>query len=145
MDIHGSGRRLTRKQTTSRPDTTNYSQECGNMCRKRRSEEKSKSGLSKNRSLTMLEKCVVFTSLIQQMRCSKKLFKNARRKSEVPMLAAMPCRTRRKEKKDTCSALENRETKHACIVEADESTRRRVGGTLHKGNEDHIAGRGSVH
>ena len=36
-------------------------------------EEKSKSGLSKNRSLTMLENFVVFTSLIQQMKNSRRL------------------------------------------------------------------------
>ena len=29
-----------------------------------------------------------------------------------------------------------------CIVEAGESTRKRMEGTLHKGHEDHIAGRG---
>ena len=33
-------------------------------------------------------------------------------------------------------------TKYACIVEADESTRKRTEGTLHEGHEDHIAGRG---
>ena len=33
--------------------------------------------LSRNRSLTMQEDCEVFTSLIQQMRSSKKLFENA--------------------------------------------------------------------
>ena len=33
----------------------------------------------------------------------------------------------------------SRKTKYACIVEADESTRKRVEGTLHKGHEDDIA------
>ena len=49
-----SGRRLTRKQTTSRPDSL-WPEIWKKMCRKRRSDEKSKSGLSNNRSLTMLE------------------------------------------------------------------------------------------
>ena len=33
-------------------------------------------------------------------------------------------------------------TKYACIVEADESTRKRLEGNLHKDHEDHIAGKG---
>ena len=68
--------------------------------------------------------------------------KHARRKLEVPMPAAVPCRTKREEHRETCSVLDNRKTKYACIVEADESTRKRMEGILHKGHEDHIAGRG---
>ena len=34
------------------------------------------------------------------------------------------------------------ESKYACIVEADECTRKRMEGTLRKGHEDHIGGRG---
>ena len=56
--------------------------------------------------------------------------------------AAMPCKTRREKNRGTCSVLDNCKTKSACIVEADESTRKRVEGPLHKGHEDHIAGRG---
>ena len=33
--------------------------------------------------------------------------------------------------------------KHACIVEADESARKRMEGPLHKAQEDHIAVRGN--
>ena len=76
------------------------------------------------------------------MRSSKKLLQNARRKLDVPMPAAMPRRTRREEYMETCSVLDNRQTKYACIVEADESTRKRMEGTLHKDHEDHIAGKG---
>ena len=46
--------------------------------------KKNKSG-HQNGSLTTLEDCAVFTSLMQRMRSSKKLFKKARRKLEVPM------------------------------------------------------------
>ena len=42
--------------------------------------------------------------------------------------------------RETCSVTENCKTKYACIVEAHESTRKRVEGTLHKVHEDHIAG-----
>ena len=54
------------------------------------------------------------------------------RKLEVPMPAAMLCRTRREK---------YRKTKYACIVEAGEPTRKRLEGTLHNDHEDHIAGR----
>ena len=46
------------------------------------------------------------------------------------------------EYRETCSVFDNCKTKYACIVGADESTRKRMEGTLHKGHEDHIAGRG---
>ena len=42
------------------------------------------------------------TSLIQQMRSSKKLYKIARRKFEVPMPAAMPRKIRGRKYKETC-------------------------------------------
>ena len=116
------------------PGLTLCGQKFGKTCQKRRSEEKSKNGSSKNRSLTMLENRVVFASLIQQMKKSRRLRKNARRKLEVPMAGAMPCRTRREEYMETCSVLDNCDTKYACIVEADESTRKRTEGTLHKGH-----------
>ena len=58
------------------------------------------------------------------------------------MPAAMPCKTRGREYRETCSAPAIRKTKYACIVEADESTRKRTEGTLHKDHEDHIAGKG---
>ena len=62
----------------------------------------------------------------------KDIMKIARRKLEVLMLATIPCKTRRKENRETCSVTEKCKTKHACIVEADESTRKRLEGTLHK-------------
>ena len=43
---------------------------------------------------------------------------------------------------ETCSSSGARKTKYACIVEADESTRKRLEGTLHEDHEDHIAGKG---
>ena len=39
----------------------------------------------------------------------------ARRKLEVPMPAAMPCRTRREEYRETCGVLDKCQTKYACI------------------------------
>ena len=68
--------------------------------------------------------------------------KNARSKLEVPMPAEMPSRTGREEYRETCSVLNNCETIYACIVEGDESTRKRMAETVHEGPEDHIAGKG---
>ena len=65
--------------------------------------------------------------------------KNARRKLEVPMPAAMPCKTRREKYTETCSVEKKCKTKYACIAEADESARKRMEGSHH---EDHIAGNG---
>ena len=72
----------------------------------------------------------------------KETIKNARRKLEVPMPAAMPCKTKGGKYWETCSTAGTHKTKNACIVEADESTRKRLERTtLHKDHEDHIAGK----
>ena len=68
--------------------------------------------------------------------------KNARRKFEVPMPAAMPCKTQRGKYRESCRVENNCMTKYACIVEADDSKRKRMEGSLHKYHEDHIAGKG---
>ena len=71
----------------------------------------------------------------------KDIMKNARRKLEVPMSAAEPCRTRREKYRETCRLEKMRKKKNACIVKADESTRKRMEGSLHQDHEDHIAGK----
>ena len=59
------------------------------------------------------------------------------------MPAAMPsCKIRGGKYRETCRNIDASETKYACIVEADESTRKSLEGTLHKDHEDHIAGKG---
>ena len=54
----------------------------------------------------------------------------------------MPCKIRGKKYKETCRTPGGRKTKYACIVEADESTRKRLEGTLQKDHEENIAGKG---
>ena len=140
MDVHGPGRNW---QESKRPQgPTLYGQKFGNICQKRRSESKSKSGLSKNGSSTMVDNRMVLISLILTMNNSTKFSKNARRKFEVPMPAAMLCKTRGREYRETCSVPGICKIKYACIVEADEFTRKRMEGTLQKGHEDNIAGKG---
>ena len=134
-----SGERLTKKQTTSRPDY--LWPEIWKICQKQRNEKKNKNGLSRNQSLITPEDCSVLTSLIQRMKRSKKLWKKARRKLEVPIAAAMPCKIWGGKYRETCRTTEIRKTKYACIVEADESMRKRLERTLHEDHEVHNAGK----
>ena len=73
----------------------------------------------------------------------EEIMKNARRKLEKPMPAAMPCKTSLcRSSRETCSAIGGHKTKYACIVEAEESMRIRMEGAPHRYHEDHIAGKG---
>ena len=109
----------------------------------RRNAKKNKSGLSRNRSLTTREDCAVFY-FIDPADEEIKETKKTRRKLEVPMPAAMPCKIRGRTYKETCRTSDVRKTEYACVVEADESTRKRLEGTLHKDHEDHIAEKGTI-
>ena len=55
------------------------------------------------------------------------------------MAPAMPCKTM---KNCGSGASDKIETKLACILEADESTRMRMGNSIPHHHEDHIAGKG---
>ena len=72
----------------------------------------------------------------------KRVMKNVRRKLEIPMPAAMPCRLQFYKHKETCCTVGQHKTKYDCIVEADETMRIRMGRSQSKNHEDHIAGRG---
>ena len=58
------------------------------------------------------------------------------------MPAAMPRKTPINGSGETCCGIGESKTKHACIVEADESTRIRLEGVLYRNHEDHIAAKG---
>ena len=75
--------------------------------------------------------------------------KNARKKLEVPMEAAMHCkmeiRKRARKPQETVasgSTDPNKKTEYACIVEAHESTRNRLETTLPRNQEDHTTDAG---
>ena len=70
----------------------------------------------------------------------KETIKNARNKLDTSIALAMPCKIM----KNNCgSSTSNKiKTKLACILEADESTRMRMGESLPNHHEDHIAGKG---
>ena len=70
----------------------------------------------------------------------KETIKNARKKLEIPIAPAMPCKIM---KKNCRSGGSNKiKTRLACLLEADESTRLRMGESLPNHHEDHIAGKG---
>ena len=81
---------------------------------RRSATKRKKHGPSRNWSVITLEDCTVFTSLIHRMRSSKKLFKNALRKLEVPMPAAIDCKIRERTYKETCRKPDSLKTKYAC-------------------------------
>ena len=68
--------------------------------------------------------------------------KAARRKLEVPMPAAMPCKRPIKSSGETHRSIGKRKTKYACVVDADESTRPRQEGVGHKPHQNHITAKG---
>ena len=69
----------------------------------------------------------------------KDTIKNARKKLETSVAPAMPCKIM----KNCGSGASNKtKTKLACILEADESTRLRMGNSIPHHHEDHIAGKG---
>ena len=69
----------------------------------------------------------------------KETIKNARKKLETSAAPAMPCKIM----KNCGSGTSNKiKTKLACILEADESTRMRMGNSEPSNHEDHIAGKG---
>ena len=73
----------------------------------------------------------------------KETIENPRKKLELPMEAAMPCKVETFRYRETCGeSNEIRKSKHACIADAHESTRKRLERTLPKDHEDHIAGKG---
>ena len=70
----------------------------------------------------------------------KETIKNSRKKLETSVAPAMPCKIM---KKKCGSGGSNKiKTKLACILEADESSRMRMGNSIPHNQEDHIAGKG---
>ena len=69
----------------------------------------------------------------------KETIKNARKKLETSVALAMPCKIMKNCGNGGSSKIR---TKLACILEADESTRKRMGNSIPHHHEDHIAGKG---
>ena len=73
----------------------------------------------------------------------KETIKNARKKLETQVAPAMLCKTSKNSQHVVTNGKSNEtKSKFACILEASESTRLRVGESLPNHHEDHIAGKG---
>ena len=124
-DVCGPGGSLQKFKQL--PDLTICGLKHGPICRKQL-------GPSKNRISTMLvtERHFFIDPKDGEF---KETIKNARKKLEIPMEAAVPCKMRTKKRSnksretddETKGPNKSRKTKHACIVEAHESTRKASG------------------
>ena len=73
----------------------------------------------------------------------KETIKNARKKLETSVAPAMLCKTSKNSQHKRTSGKSNEiKSKLACILEAIESTRLRMGESLPNHHEDHVAGKG---
>ena len=87
----------------------------------------------------MHENYVESISSIPRNKEYKETIKNARKKLETSVAPAMPCKIM---KNCGSSGTDKNKTKLACILEANESTRMRMGNSEPHHHEDHIAGKG---
>ena len=133
-----SGVRLTRKQVTSRPDHL-WPELWKSMGQHAKLKEKQKWSEEKLH-LENARKLRGIYFIDPEDKKFKETFKNARKKLETSVAPAMPCKIM---KKNCGSGGSNKvKTKLACFLEADESTRLRMGESLPNHHEDHIAGKG---
>ena len=72
----------------------------------------------------------------------KETIKNTRKNLETPIAPVMPCKIMKSNENYGSGASNKIKTKLACILEADESTRMRMGNSIPHHHEDHIAGKG---
>ena len=123
-----SGERLTRKRLTSRPGKNAKLKE-----KQKWSHEKLHLENARNlRGIHFID---------PEDKEFKETIKNARKKLETSVAPAMLCKIM---KKNCGSGGSNKiKTKLACILEASESTRLRMGDSLPTHHEDHIAGKGN--
>ena len=132
-----SGWRLTRKQLTSRPDhlwrELWKSKGKHTKLKEKQKWSNEKFHLENARKL----RGIYFIDLEDKE--FKETIKNARKKLETSVAPAMPCKIMKNCGSDGSNKIKSR---LACILEAGESTRLRMGNLIPHYHEDHIAGRG---
>ena len=101
--------RLTRKQTVSRPDTL-WPNIWKDMSDASKRKEKQKWAIEKPK-LDNARKFRGMYLIDLDDGEFKDIMKNARRKLEVPMPAAMPCKLQREKYRETCRKVEEHKTK----------------------------------
>ena len=136
------GGRLTRKQLTSRPDHL-WPELWIKLGRNAQLREQLKWSIEKPK-LDNARRLRGIYFIDPEDKEIKETIKNARKKLETPMALAMPCKILKNSKNCGSGASNKIKTKLACILEASESTRLRVGESLPNHHEDHIAGRGNI-
>ena len=91
------------------------------------------------------ENCEEFISLTLRTEF-KETIKNARKKLETSVAPAMPCKISKNNKHGETRGKTNEiKSKLACILEASESTRPRVGESLPNHHEDHLREKETIH
>ena len=133
-----SSERLTRQQLTSRPDhlwPELWTKLSRNAEKQRWSHEKPQ--LDNARKLRRIY------FIDPEDKEFKETIKNARKKLATSVAPAMPCRMSKNTQNWVTRGKSNEiKSKLACILEASESTRLRMGECLPNHHEDHIAGKG---
>ena len=134
------GERLTRKQKTSRPDDVWPDMWKFMSCAaKKKAKQRWAIEIPKLDNVTQQGGIFFIEPNDEEFKLTMKA---ARRKLEVPMPAAMPCKIPIRSSGETHRNIGKRKTKYACIVDADESTRPRPEGAGHKPHQDHITAKG---
>ena len=130
------GRRLARKQTTSRPDDV-WPDMWKLMSDAAKKKAKQRWAIEKPKlnNARQLRSRFFYEPNNEEFKLTMKA---ARRKLEVPMPAAMPHNIQKRSSGETHRNIGKRKTKYACVVDADESTRPRLEGAGHKPHQDHI-------
>ena len=132
-----SGRRLTRKQLTSRPD--HLRPELWKSIGKHAKLKEKQKWSEEKLHLENARKLRGIYFIDPEDTEFKETIKNARKRLETSMAPAMPCKITKNFRSGASNKLQ---TKRACILEADECTRMRMGNSIPQHHEDHIAGKG---
>ena len=136
-----SGWSLTRKQLTSRPDHL-WPELWKSMGKHTNLKEKQKWSNEKLH-LENGRKLRGIYFIDPEHKEFKETIKNARKKLETPVAPAMPCKIM---KKNCESGASNKvKSKLACVLEASESTRLRMGESLPNHHEDQVAEKVKIH
>ena len=132
-----SGGRLTRKQLTSGPDHL-WPELWKSMGKHAKLKEKQK-WFNEKLHLENARKLRGIYFIDAEDTEFKETIKNARKKLETSVAPAMPCKIAK-----NCGSVGSNKikTKLACILEADDPTRMRMGNSIPHHHRDHFAGKG---
>ena len=130
------GRRLTRKQTSSRPDTS-WPEIWKDVSDASKRKEKQKWATKKPKldNARRLRGIYFIDPVDEEF---NDIMKNRKFRCQPQCL----CKLQREKYRETCR-VEEHKTKYACIVKADLSVRKRMEGSPGKNHEDHVAGKGT--